>query len=479
VATPELTEVEELELAALLCLEDSVEPLDDYIARVSPELPPPGHMAPLRGLIEKSRREEVRALISYPPGMAKSTTINHGLAWLIENDPGNLNATTSYGGELAGDNSTAARELVKASDRSSLNHRINRIDQWRTLAGGGLCATGVGGAITGKRVTGLLVCDDLIKGREAAESKTQRDKTWNWFKSDAYSRMTKGASCIVVSTRWHLDDVHGRIMKGETADMWEVINVPAISDDAWIIGEDGERRMAGDPLWPQEYPMSKLVEIRLTVGEYDWASLYMGRPIAKGARVFYEPHLFELGRFAYDGHRACNVIDPATTESTKADYSAIGTFAMQGFGVQSVMWVLHMQRMQVETPKLCRFALEYQRSSTWGRNLLLCVEAVAGFKAVPQILKDMEPGLNIHPITPRGDKFTRTQPVAAAWNDGRVLVPEEAPWDRRAFLGEVNDFTGTGDAHDDMIDVLAHAWNVLYREGPSVIGSRRSSGPFG
>lgn len=475
---------QESELTELLEAEKGPLGLDDYIRRVSPDLPPPPHLAQLRRLIERARTEEVRALISFPPGFAKSTTINHGLAWILGLDPANLNATASYGSDLANSNSRAVRRLALEAGAlkeepviTYLDPKIQTVSEWRTVEDGGLIATGVGGAITGRRVTGLFIIDDAIKGREAAESLLMRDKTWDWFRNDVYSRLTQGSSCIVCSTRWHEDDTHGRIMSGDLGEVWEEINLPAISDDTWITLPDGTASMKGEALWPDEYPVEKLVKIRKTVGEYAWSSLYMGSPRPKGDRVFLEPSLFWREDFIWSGHRGCNALDPAATESTRADYSALGTFAMKGYGEKAEMWVINIERHQIQIPKLCRHVAAYQKKNEWGKKLLIVVESIGGFKAVPQMLKDIDEKIRLHEIHPSSDKYIRAQPVAAAWNDGRVHVAR-CEWSEM-FMKELMSFTGVGDKHDDMVDILAHAWNALYRESGTRRGSRKAVGAFG
>lgn len=167
-----------------------------------------------------------------------------------------------------------------------------------------------------------------------------------------------------------------------------------------------------------------------------------------------------------EGKRGVIICDPAATAKTKADFSAWGAFAMEDYAERSRMYVLKVVRKQIEIPQLVRDLRAFQRA--WG--LLIGVEAVAGFKAVPQMLRDQDPSLRVIDIMPKGDKFTNAGPVAAAWKDGRVLVPtdteeEPEPW-VQPYLDEMMRFTGLGDRHDDQVDITANAWNLLYRERP-------------
>src|SRR5204862_133625 len=115
----------------------------------------------------------------------------------------------------------------------------------------------------------------------------------------------------------------------------------------------------------------------------------------------------------------------------------------------------------------------------------IAVEAVGGFKAVPQMLRNLDKRLHVIEAPTLGDKFTRALPVSAAWNDpdgGRVRVPQEADW-LNDFLNEVEKFTGVKDAKDDQVDALAHAYNAAQTLMPTVVFktpvAKRSLLPFG
>lgn len=164
------------------------------------------------------------------------------------------------------------------------------------------------------------------------------------------------------------------------------------------------------------------------------------------------------------GKRGAIICDPAATAKTKADFSAWGAFAMEGYAEESRMYVLEVGRAQIEIPRLVRVLSAFQQR--WG--LLIGVEAVGGFKAVPQSLRDQDTTLRVIDIIPKGDKFTNAQPVSTAWQAGRVLVPLETaatPW-VKPYLDELKKFTGLGDVHDDQVDITSNAWNLLYRKKP-------------
>jgi len=458
-----LTEEEQGELVGLLEQFLAVEPIDDYIRRVYPREPPPPHLAPIIDAFERARWGPVRICFSMPPRHGKSVTLMRCIAWWLINYPLDQCAYFTYSDKKADGKSRKMRMMVEgagvklATDQANLRH-------WMLEAGGGLLTGGRGGGATGEGVSGVFVVDDPFKNRKEADSETIREDVWEWFTQVALTRQ-EGASYIVVHTRWHDDDLIGRLAKEHG---WEYINLPAEADE-----DDPLERAPGEALWPERIPLSELHELRATLGEWAYYALYLGKPRPKGGAVFSgEPARFELVAFSWTGKRAVIAVDPATTAKTRADHSVALVGAMEGYGVDAKLYVIDVWRGQVETPALVQRLLDLQRRY----GLMVAVEAVAGFKAVPQSLRAAAPGLRILEITPPADKFIRAQAAGAAWGRGGLLVPVDAPW-ADAFIRELQAFTGVGDAEDDQVDTTAHAWNTLYREQPKAPKVRGLAGP--
>jgi len=254
---------------------------------------------------------------------------------------------------------------------------------------------------------------------------------------------------IVVGTRWHADDLIGRL---EASGDWEVLNLPAIAEE-----DDPLGRQPGEALWPERYPVEELEAIKRQIGEWSFAALYEGRPRPRGAAVFGEPARFDFEAWKPEAARVIIGADPAASEKTSADYSVAVVLAVEGRGDRMTGRVLDVWRGQVAIPT---FTERLRALSAKWYGCPVAVEAVGGFKAIPQMLRQVDPLLRLLEVTVRGDKFTRAQPVAAAWNDGRILIPTSAPW-VAAFLDEVQAFSGVRDRKDDQVDALAHAWNSL------------------
>lgn len=448
----------------------------EYVAHVSPKYAHiPRHLERVYDLIEETRHRQVFATIALPPRVGKTTTLSHAIPWRVTCDPACLNIYSTHDQDLARQTSTAARRLTLASGVP-----LARTDvfDWSTKYGGGLKAASVGGSIMGRGVNGgIAVADDLLKGRAKAESRRERNAVWAWLLDDFLSRLEGGSSFLLINTRWHEDDPTGRLMKDNLGLPFEHIVIPAIADEEGKSVDERLHPEAAVPIWDgidaanptREGALEWYRRIRKR-GEYSWWSLYQGAPRPHEGRPFGEPARFELSKFSWNGKRGAILLDPAASESTKADYSAFLVAAMEGIGEDARMYVVHVERHQKETTFVAERAVELQRRF----KLPLVVESYGGFKSVPQQIRRIKPGLQVIEVPKdirdedrrelfRGDKYTRSLSTSAGWKDGRVLVPIDASWDVDTYLDEMLDFSGAGDQHDDQVDVTVMGWNVLYR----------------
>lgn len=264
-----LTATEQAELDALQALNERAETVGEYIARMTPKYAPlPDHLDRVAAVLDAAREEPIYATISQPPRAGKTETLAHGLAHRIEYDPACLNFYATFGDGLAKQTSRRVRKLVRRAG-VPLSAEAQDVHDWRTVFDGGLKATSHGGDITGRGGNGgLAIADDLIKGRKWAESKLNRDTVWDWFREDFMSREEPGLSFIVNMTRWHDDDVIGRIMADPMGLNWFHLVIPAIVDAGGKAID--ERTDAGaQSFWPRIFPLERLARIRMR-GEYGW-----------------------------------------------------------------------------------------------------------------------------------------------------------------------------------------------------------------
>lgn len=402
-------------------------------------------------LCERAARETVHAVVSFPPRHAKSTTLRRAIAWAIQRYPERLNGLVMYAAPAAQAQSRLVRKLVR-QEGIVLEPDAQNVGLWMTPKGGGLAATGINGQLTGKGFPGTLFCDDILKGRKQAESRIQRDQAWDTFTNDAFTRLEPPCgSCIVVATRWHEDDVSGRIFEQSGKDgfpKFEIINLPAIRD-----ATTGEPADEGVALWPERFPLEKLHSIRATLGPYGWWSLYQGSPRPKGGKVFGDPARYVETQL--EGARIILSVDAAGTEGVYSNYTAAVALAARGYGDKMVADIIEVQRWRLEPQKVAAPLRNFQVRHGGGSML---IEATRDGKALHKALVAIDPDLEIREVPPIGDKFVRAQPCAAAWNESRVRVPLHAPW-LADFLGEATKFTGLGDLQDDQIDALSQGFN--------------------
>lgn len=480
---------DEARLLELLRWEVEGESLRDFMTRASPHLKRERHLEPVLDVFERTRRERVRAIIAMPPRHGKTVTALHGVAWRVSRDPGLQHAYATYGDSLSVSGSRTMRRIA-TNTGVDLAKDASALHDWKTEHDGGVIATGVGGPLTGRGVTGIALVDDAFKNRKDAESKLKRDSVWEWFTDVVWTRLEDEASCIVIGTMWHTDDLINRLLTrgaGDDGVPFELIRLPAIAEEHDILG-----RKVGEALWPEtvdgkrKFPIEKLREIEKILGPYSFASLYQQRPRPRGSQVFGEPGRFKLSEWKFDGHRICICADPAATAKTTSDYSAAFVLAVKGYGHEMVGWLLGHLRGQWELvdnphtdPPTYGFVSRLRKLQlAWG-NVAVVVEAVAGFKSVPQMLRAIDKDLRVVEAVVDGDKFTRAQPVAAAWNTGRLLVPIDADW-AAGVIRRFQAFTGNNDPEDDEIDALSHGWNTLYGPiEPMGHGEIRNTNPFG
>lgn len=466
------------QIALLNSLEALVggERLEQWITRVFPHEPPPRHVVPILELIECARIKPIRICVSVGPGHAKTTSLLRSLVWWLHQSPADQCAYITYSSSQAHDKSKIAQGFA---EESGLILQSDAAGHWRTTRGGGLIAAGAKGKLTGQRVPGLLIVDDPYKDEMEARSAAVNRAVKERFKAIAFTRL-QGGSIVVLHTRWSDDDLIGWL----TSELkWDSVNLQTVCDDVAV---DPLGRSLGEPAWPDHYPYEictkpcghdgHLAEIRSTIGEHLWAAMYQGRPRPLGQAVFHEPARYRLladpsdpasrpSEFSWTGKRGVIAIDPAATASSSSDWSVLLVCAMDKLGVDSTMWIVDCIRVQMEIPKLVKEALTLQRRY----RLMIACEAVGGFKAVPQSLRAADPSLKVIDVEVGGrDKFTRAIPLSAAWNEGRVLVPMDAPW-ADTLVAEFRRFTGSGDKHDDQVDCGSHAWNVLYRAKPRIV----------
>ncbi len=436
---------------------EEVGTLLEFVPRISPRFTGPEHLWRFVKLLEQAETEAVRSLLSVPRRHGKTELVLHASARLLAKRPELTIGYASYSSKFAHAKSRLARDYaIRAGVR--LRHDSRSMGEWRTQDGGGFLASGVGGSWTGRGVD-ILFVDDPHKNRIEAESLVKRDAVHDWFLSAGMSSVEPGGSVFVVHTRWHEDDLIGRL-EDDSEVPWQVVNLPAIND-----GTDPGRPL-GAPLWPERWPLDQLTSRKAEVGAYEWASLYQGRPRPRGASVF-SGDVVLYDKLPDFGYRVAIGIDLAYTSKTTSDWSvAVVMLECDGF-----YYVVDVIRLQCSPPE---FAARAQPLTDRYPGANWRWRAGGTELGVVSLLRDAPYDLPIGEEPIKGDKFVLAQPVAAAWNNGRIMLPSPQAAkhhkdDRlkggigwvEPLVSEVKSFTGQNDRHDDQIDGLGTAFDAL------------------
>lgn len=308
-------------------------------------------------------------LVFVPPRHGKSELCSILFpAFYLGRNPDKEIITVSYSAELAQDFGSKTRSLVNEPAYKHIFSGITLKEdeqakaKWRTNKGGSYTSVGVGGAITG-RGANILLFDDPIKNREEAESAVYREKVWQFFTSTAFTRLEPGGVVVVILTRWHVDDLAGRILSNkELAGRCKVIHFPAIAT------QKEKYREIGEPLWPERFDVKALTEIKNTIGPYDWSALYQGTPILTENQEF-KPQWFKSvteEQVLVQSTRRFLTIDTAMSKSTYADFTG---FCDNRVNNQN-FWHLKSWRQKVSPEELVQIIFNlYVRSKGEGRPI--------------------------------------------------------------------------------------------------------------
>jgi predicted phage terminase large subunit-like protein len=402
--------------------------------------------------LEAIERGEIsRLMISMPPRHDKSLlTSTIFPAWYLGRHPERSVIFATYGQELSDDFGRKVRNLIsepahraifpscRLSGDSTAAHRFN------IMPSGAYFAVGRGGPITG-RGAHLLIIDDPLKDYQEASSETTRKALHDWFTSVAYTRLAPGGAIVLVQTRWHEDDLAGRLLSLNENERWEELSLPAVAES------DEEFRRQGEALWPARFPLSELERIRRAIGERAFVSLYQQRPAAAEGTIFKRDWWrFYSSPIAASWTRKVQSWDTAFKTGTENDFSVCTTWGVSENGY----YLLHLWRERVEFPELKRVVASL--AEQWKPNAIL-VEDKASGQSLLQELK-LSTALPIIPVRVDSDKQTRAQAITPLMEAGRIFIPESASW-ARDFVEEMAGFPNG--IYDDVVDSTTQALNYL------------------
>ena len=492
-----LTPKQQAALARLQKLKAAQSSFEGFVRLMQPEWDIPQFHLDLIATLDKFGKDQwptKNLLITMPPRHSKSTYCTQLFpAWFMLSKPERYVMSSSYNSELAKGFGRGVRDLfthpqaAAAFPTAKISRHTRSASQWATEQGGEYFGVGLGSTTTG-RPANLLSVDDPIKSRAEAESMTQRNATWDFYVSGLSTRLqpeedgTPPRQCVVL-TRWHPDDLAGRLMQSyDWQDgLWHHINLPAVKTETvtklrWQLPPDHAERKTKrecDPedttveveqevaLWPERFDIKTLKRFERQ-NPRDFASLYQQQPFVRGGNLIRTDwwQSYTENNLPKDFTSIIIGVDTAYTKTSRSDFSVA---VVAGLAANGDMYILDVIRMRAEMPDFKRRLIAL--NSVWrGRGLRgIYIEAGAAASGAT-LLQELrrETPLNVLAYkNGRADKVTRASSVAPFIEGGRVFIPHTAPW-LDDFIEECTQFPDG--KHDDQVDALVIAIDQLSRQ---------------
>ena len=430
------------------------------------------HKLLIKELNAWARGDTLKLMLFMPPRHAKSLFGSRVLPPFIHGvNPDARIMTASYASELAEEHARAAQNFVLSDAYAELFPETALNPSAPTAAGkrprlrsdmydvaghrGYYRAAGRSGSFTGHGLTHGII-DDPFKNREEAESATIREKVWNWYTSAFLTRKdVQNASMMLIMTRWHEDDLAGRLLKHSPG--WRVVSLPALMEEEDIdVAHQDDLRDVGDPLWPVQFDVAALEDIRHEVGEYDWNALFQQRPVPSGGAKI------PIGKIQYIDEeelppdiRWIRFWDIAVSKKTTADFTA-GALLGRAPGKRA-LYLKDMIRGRWEWPDSKRLIEETAKTE----RLPTAIETSATQKGFFDELKRAKifAEVPLMGASPDKDKLTRALLWIPVVDDGEFYLVRGS-W-TGPFVSEAAVFTGVDDVHEDQIDGVSGAYELL------------------
>lgn len=359
-----------------------------------------------------------RLMIFMPPRHGKSELASRRFPpWYLGNNPDKQIIAASYNADLASDFGRDVRNVIASSEYGNIFDVALRADsraanRWHTNQNGVYFAAGVGGAVTG-RGANIGMIDDPFKNMEEADSEVMRESVWKWYTSTFYTRLMPKAGIALIQTRWHDDDLAGRLLNEESngGDKWHVLELPAISSE-------------GTALWPEWYPMDALERIRGVLPPRQWNALYQQNPIPDDGEYFKRDWFYEYDDLPQELNYYITHDDAVTDKG--GDYTEIGVWGIDSDdNIYAVDWWSGQETSDVWLDRLIDLIKRYSPFTVIGESgpIRRAIE--------PFLLKRMTQRkiyTHIEWMPSINNKSTRSQAFQGLASMGKVFLPKKKVW---------------------------------------------------
>jgi predicted phage terminase large subunit-like protein len=430
--------------------------LDEWARSVLPngQTPAAHHTALIKELNDICEGTTDRLMVLMPPGSAKST---YGSvlfpAWWFSRHPGTNVIACAHTAALLDDFGGRLRGLI-AENGSRLGYTIGArrsSHDFRTSDGGSYYAAGVHGGVTGRRAD-LILIDDPVRSQADADSTHRREHLWNWYQSDLITRLKPGGRVVLIMTRWHPDDLSGRLLDREPD--WRCLRLPALAESEDLLG-----RTPGTPLWPAWETASQLERKRTNMGERGWAAMFQQQPRPSGETLMKVSQIAVTDDVALlQTARAWDLAATGQTGSGDPDWTVGLKLGRESSGRFVVLDVVRLRGGPHEVE-----AAIVNTAERDGPGTLVGLPQDPGQagKAQVRYLISRLAGYRVHASTETGSKSTRAMPIASQIEAGNLAVLR-AVWNRSLF-DELQDFPYG--RKDDQVDALSRAFAELTQSG--------------
>lgn len=406
-----------------------------------------------------------RLMLFVPPQHGKSEIVSRKFpAWALGINPLLKIVGSSYSADLAEQFSRSIQRTIDSSEykevfpNTYLNNQnvthdkkrgwVRKVDMFETVGFGGFYkAVGVGGSLTGTPAD-IGIIDDPVKDALEAGSQTYRDRVWDWYNDVFYSRLHNRSKQILIMTRWHEDDLAGRLLEHEP-EKWTVVSIPAIREDE---SSQEDPRKIGEALWEDMHSLERLLDVEKR-SPRTFAALYQQRPTIAGGNIVKREWFRHIKpaefRRIYDDEPIVFFMDTAYTDKTSNDPT--GIIATTKIGGD--LYVTHAQKVQMRFPDLLRFIPQYVQEHGYTRRSTIRIEPKANGISVVDQLKETS-GLNVVCTpSPKDSKETRLFAASPTIEGGRVILVDGA-WNE-PFEDEICGFPAK--PHDEYVDIIGYA----------------------
>lgn len=284
----------------------------------------------------------------------------------------------------------------------------------------------------------------VCNSKEEAYSSVYRDKAWEWYKDDLYTRLEPGGFIILCLTRWHYDDLAGRILKADVNKEWKVVKLPALAEE----DDDEIGRKQGDALCPDRFSRDDLLSIKAVMGS-DFESLYQQNPTAVQGSIF-KREWWRFYQTRPEFNRIIQSWDTAFKDKHTNDPSNCQTWGVTNSGY----YLIDRWQDRVTFPDLKRAAiLNYDK---WKPDVVIVEDKASGQSLIQEIQRETK--IPMLAVKADRDKISRANAVTPLMESGHVFLPEGVSWVSE-YIDQMAIFPAG--KHDEDPDVTSQALNYL------------------